>query len=168
MWRGANEAAARRLVEKIMPLVWQREPDIRVRIVGARPGPWVTAMGSDKRVEITGWVESLDREIAEASVIAAPTVFGGGVLIKVLRALAIGAPVVADASSLRSLEVPGEAALAARDDADFAAAILGVLQRRDETAAMAAAAAAFARRELTWERVTDAYVSAYTEAMASR
>ena len=74
-------------------------PDVRLRIVGARPGAEVKRLGDRSRVDVVGWVESLDSEVRSASVVACPTEFGGGVLMKFLRALALGAPSVVDESS---------------------------------------------------------------------
>lgn len=99
-----NRAAVEWLLEAVMPLVWQRRPDARIRLAGRG----LTLAGVDERVEITGFVEDLRDAYAGAAAVVVPLVHGAGSPLKFVEALAYGVPVVATPLAARGLAVvPG-------------------------------------------------------------
>jgi glycosyltransferase involved in cell wall biosynthesis len=95
----ANVAAARHLLEDIMPIVWRSRPDVRVEIVGKEPSSIVLALARSstnaERVAVTGEVQDIRPYLRRATLAIAPIVYGVGVQNKVLEAMAASAPVVA-------------------------------------------------------------------------
>jgi len=164
MWREANARAASRLAREIMPLVWRDHPDVRLRIVGAGPGPGVLDLTDDQRVVVVGRVASLDDELMSGSVVACPTVYGGGVLMKLLRALALGAPVVTDVATAFSAGVGSDVAALASSDAAFADRLRECLEAPQAAAALGARARAFVRANFGWPIVSERYTAAYVRA----
>jgi glycosyltransferase involved in cell wall biosynthesis len=117
----ANEAAALRLVQRVMPLVWTRRPDTRVVIAGKDPSSAVRALAGDPRVRVTGFVDDLRPFFSTATLVMAPLVYATGIQNKVLEAMACGAPVVASPKACEALNaVVGRDVLIGSDDRDLA------------------------------------------------
>jgi glycosyltransferase involved in cell wall biosynthesis len=130
----ANVTAAIRLVEEIMPYVWDRRPDAEVRIVGKDPAPEVQKLASAAngtgrgRVVVTGTVPDMAPYLQQAAVAVAPVPYGAGIQNKVLEAMACGTPVVASPQAVSALKAAdGEDLLVADDDGDFAVQIRRLL-----------------------------------------
>jgi GT2 family glycosyltransferase/glycosyltransferase involved in cell wall biosynthesis len=88
-----NVDAALALVHEVMPLVWARNDDVSVTIVGSDPPPEVAALASP-RVRVAGWVADLEPLMDHARALLAPLTYGAGLKGKVTQALAAGLPVV--------------------------------------------------------------------------
>jgi glycosyltransferase involved in cell wall biosynthesis len=139
-----NREGLRFLVDEVLPLVWDRRPDVRLTAVGRG----LTATPRDPRVQTPGFVEDLGGAYAAADVIAVPLLHGGGSPLKFMEGLASGLPVVATRHAARLVEdgVAGEHFLAAATAAEFAAALESVLGDPVEAAAIGAAGRALADR----------------------
>lgn len=88
-------AAAKRLVERVWPLVRRQVPDARLRIAGRRMDTLGLPAGDG--VEIQGEVPSGAEFMRDVSVLLFPPTGGSGMKVKVLEALACGLPVVTNA-----------------------------------------------------------------------
>jgi glycosyltransferase involved in cell wall biosynthesis len=122
-----NRDAALWLGRDIMPLVWARRPEARLWLVGRNPTPEVRALASD-RVTVTGEVPSVHEYLARCSTFVAPLRLGGGMRIKLIEALASGAPVVTTPVGSRGLGAePGRHLLVAQTAREFADAVACVL-----------------------------------------
>jgi glycosyltransferase involved in cell wall biosynthesis len=139
-----NVDAARWLVGEIMPRLRTLRAGVRLRLVGADPRGALAGLASAD-VDVTGWVPSLQPELARAAVVVAPLRVGGGQRMKVLEALAAGKAVVTTPRGAEGLLVPdGEPApLMLADSADAIAAataeLLGDWARRRALGARARA-----------------------------
>jgi polysaccharide biosynthesis protein PslH len=113
------------LLEKVMPLVWQRLADARLVVVGrglAQPPR------ADARVEMLGFVEDLEAVYASVDCAAVPLLEGGGSPLKFIEAMAHGLPVVATPRAAAGLEVQaGEHFLQADSPETFAGALVEAL-----------------------------------------
>jgi GT2 family glycosyltransferase len=88
-----NEDAVLRLASEVMPLLWEREPELRLRIVGADPTPAVQALESE-RIEVVGYVADPNTWLARARVLVSPIRFAAGINLKLLDAMAAALPFV--------------------------------------------------------------------------
>jgi len=88
-----NVLSVKFLLEKIVPLVRARVPDLRVLIAGKDPPQHLLDI-APPGVEFAGFLPSVDEFYARIAVIAAPLVTGGGIKIKVVEGLLSGLPVV--------------------------------------------------------------------------
>lgn len=106
----ANVAAALYLLNQVMPIVWERFPNVRVQIVGQNPPGQITsfAQRDPERVMVTGMVDDLRPYLAEATLAVAPILYGAGIQNKVLEALAMATPVVATPKAVAALDVQNE------------------------------------------------------------
>ncbi|WP_213351562.1 glycosyltransferase [Ancylobacter oerskovii] len=119
-----NIDAAEFLVRDVMPLVWLKNPDARLLLVGSHPTDAVKALAGD-RVEVTGWVsdEALWQHYRAARAAVIPLRFGAGIKSKVVEALSLGVPLVTTPIGTEGL--PGlEDIVNVREDAGALAASL--------------------------------------------
>jgi glycosyltransferase involved in cell wall biosynthesis len=148
----ANEAAALFLLQEIMPLIWRERPTARAVIAGAQPGPAIRRHGDHPQVTITGFVPDLRPYLRSAAVAVAPIRYGVGVQNKVLEAMAMALPTVAARQATVALGARhGEEVLVAESAAEFAAALLRLLSRPGERAALGGAGRKYVERAHSWE-----------------
>lgn len=161
----ANEAAARRLIDGVMPKVWRARPDARLVIAGKDPSDALKALAQPGRLEVTGFVEDLRDVMARATVLAAPLVYQAGIQNKVLEAMASGTPVVTSPSACAALDasVGVDLASAASDD-DFAAAVVRLLEDRPYRDAMGGAGRAYVERHHDWSVLAGRLIAIYEDA----
>ena len=125
----ANAAAALRLAQDIMPLVWRECPDTPVVLAGQDPPAAIRALARNPRVTVTGYVADMRTVLARAAVAACPLVYGRGVQNKVLEAMASGVPVVMSEAPARVFNgVADRDYVVADTDRDVAARIVGLLR----------------------------------------
>lgn len=98
-----NIDAARTLAREIMPIVWQKLPSAKLRIIGAEPTAEVLGLGASGSVEIAGYVEDLEAQLRSAAIFVAPLRFAAGLQYKVLEAMAAGLPVITTPAVNRGL-----------------------------------------------------------------
>jgi GT2 family glycosyltransferase/glycosyltransferase involved in cell wall biosynthesis len=88
-----NELAVRELVEKVLPDLTARQPDVTLRIVGADPSPYVLGLASD-RVHVVGKVPDPAPVLGSALLHVVPMRYGAGVKLKFVDSMAAGLPFV--------------------------------------------------------------------------
>ena len=93
--RPLNIQYLRFLAEKVWPHVRREIPDAELLVVGGGlPVKEHELLSNIPGVRLTGFVQDLELEYKSASVFAAPILSGGGVIVKILDAMAAGVPVV--------------------------------------------------------------------------
>jgi glycosyltransferase involved in cell wall biosynthesis len=123
-----NRDAALWLCGEILPLIRERRPSVETWLVGKNPTPDIIALARDW-VIVTGEVPSVEPYLRRCTLFVAPLREGGGMRIKLIEALAAGAPVVSTSLGAQGLGVESGHQLLLADDADdFAAAVLRALE----------------------------------------
>jgi glycosyltransferase involved in cell wall biosynthesis len=167
MFRRANVLAALMLGREVMPLVWRTLPAAELRVVGNRPTPSVLDLArAERRIVVTGDVPDLDGELLAADVVIAPSVLGGGILMKVLRAMALGCPVITSPGPADSVGGDATNLFVAGTPDEMVAAVHAVVESPDEAAARGRRAREHVGATFRWDDAVEAYLTAY--AMASR
>lgn len=93
--RPQNIESVRYFWKKVWPAVRERVPDAEFRVAGGGlPRDLEREMSEDPRAVVTGFVENIEEEYKSASVFVAPILTGGGIIVKILDAMAAGVPVV--------------------------------------------------------------------------
>ena len=167
----ANVSAVFYLVRDIMPLVWERRPQVRLYIVGANPPREIRRLAADHsgRVTVTGTVPDLRPYLRRAAVAVAPVLYGAGIQNKVLEAMACGAPVVATPQACGALEVvSGQDMLIASDAQQFARQILHVLDNQNLAMRLRLAGRRYVEAHHDWHVVAEKLEEIYTDVAADK
>lgn len=148
----ANTAAALFLAREIMPLVWARRPDVRLVIAGSSPPTAVQALAADRRIQVTGYLPDLRPSIAGATLAVCPLRYGVGIQNKVLEALALATPAVVARQAARALAARDRRdLLLAEQPAEYAGAILTLLDDPAWAARLGAAGRSYVERHHNWD-----------------
>jgi polysaccharide biosynthesis protein PslH len=132
-----NAQAARWMVERVLPAIRARRPDVSLTIVGRDPPAAVRQLAGDA-VTVTGRVPDLASHFASAAVVVAPLLSGSGTKLKVLEAMAAGRPVVATSIGAEGIGArDGEHLRVADGPERFAATVAELLDDRSEAARIA-------------------------------
>jgi glycosyltransferase involved in cell wall biosynthesis len=162
--RVANRAAAHFLLDEVWPRVRAARAGTTLWLVGANPSERLRRRAhDDPRLEVTGWVPDLAAVWAATDVALAPSIVGGGCLLKIIQPMAAGRPVVTT-----PLGTPQETAVVADGANAFATAVTALLDDRERWQRLATAGRRYVLREMDWERSMDKLETVYATALESR
>jgi glycosyltransferase involved in cell wall biosynthesis len=132
-WR-PNLDALGVLLDRIFPMVRNRDPGARLRIVGRRPPGWLLArLMKLPGVELYADVPDVRPHLAACAVMAVPLRIGGGSRLKILEALASGLPVVSTRIGAEGLALrPGRDYTRADTPEEVARALSDCLDQPDK------------------------------------
>ena len=116
-------------IEQVWPLLLVDHPDLRFDIVGKNPDSRLEqAAAAYPGITLRGFVPDLQEVYRDSRVSVAPLLFGSGMKVKVLDALARGMPTVTTSVGAEGIELePGKHLLVADLPADMAAQIATLL-----------------------------------------
>jgi len=144
MDRAYNLAGVTWFLDCVWPRIRERMPDVRFYIVGGRPPAELQARADNESCFVTGFVDDLAPWYRAATVFVSPMLVAGGLLQKVVDAMAFGAPVVATSVCNHGLgATPGEHLLMADTAEAFAAAVLALLHDPEARARLGSAGRRF-------------------------
>lgn len=162
-----NVDAALRLVHDIWPLVEERNADAVLSLVGDAP-PAELASTARARVQVLGGVPDVAPFLNRAAVCVAPLRRGGGMRVKVIEAFAAGKAVVASPLAVAGLAVePRRHFLEATTDAEFAAAIVELLEDAALRRSLAVAVRDWAADNVSAEQTAAAFERLYQRTIAA-
>jgi len=118
-----NENAALFLVNEIMPLVWQSEPNIKVCLAGANPSQKLLKV-ANHQVTITGWVDDIRKVFDSSKVFIAPMEQGTGLQNKLLEAMSMHLPCVSSKLANNALKAKPNDEIYVYDNAQHAATLI--------------------------------------------
>ena len=126
-----NVDAVKWLCSEIMPLVWEKLPDVSVTLLGSNPSTDVTALASN-RIRVAGYVPDVAPYFMGSRVFVAPMRFGAGLKGKVGHSLGFGLPVVTTAVGSEGFGMlAGTDFLLAESKEEFASAIVRLYSERE-------------------------------------
>lgn len=142
------------LVNNILPLVWEKRPDVNLLIAGANPHAKVLQLQSEK-VTVSGWVDDIRESYASAKIFIAPMQIGTGLQNKLLEAMAMGLPCITSELANNALNaIPNESVLVGNLPEDYSAHILRLLDNKQEANGLANAGHDFVQSHYSWEAMT--------------
>jgi sugar transferase (PEP-CTERM/EpsH1 system associated) len=149
-----NEDAILHFVDRILPLIAQSFPNVRLTVAGRSPGPRLQSLSrSNPRVRITGCVEDIRPYIAQAAVCIVPLRIGGGTRLKIYEAMAMGKPVVSTSIGAEGLPLlDGKDLLIADDAEQFANAVIRLLRDPDTGAKLGRHGRSVVSERFGWQR----------------
>ncbi len=137
--------------ERVLPLLRERRPNVKLAIVGADPPPAVRRLGDLPGVTVTGSVPQVQPYVQRSALTVAPLAIARGTQNKILESMAMGVPVVASRVAAGGVDaIPGEHLLVADTPEQYRDAILGLLEAPAERARFAAAGRARVLSHHAW------------------
>jgi glycosyltransferase involved in cell wall biosynthesis len=169
-YRKVNVDAALFFYNEVFPLIRNEIPDARFVIAGYGPPVELTSIpGRDPHVTVTGFVDDLDACYKQAEVFVAPILTGGGIIVKILDAMAAGIPVVTTSYGNEGIgAVPDRDMLVADDSANFAKSVIGMMNDPESARRIAENGQDFVRENFSMASVTRRFEAAYREILRER
>lgn len=157
-------------IEAVWPRLLAAHPDLSFHIVGRDPDArLLQASAPHPGIRLRGFVADLEQEYREARVSVAPLLFGSGMKVKVLDAMARGLPTVTTAVGAEGIDYQQRRQLAVADaPADMAAEIGALLQDRQRWDRQRRESRRLIRERYTWERLFRGMHAAMDGAVARR
>jgi glycosyltransferase involved in cell wall biosynthesis len=153
-----------KLEREVMPRVWARFPEARLRVVaGPQHEQYWKKRTLDRRIEMHGFVDDLRPLYARSSVVAVPLEVSAGTNIKVLEAMASGRAVVSTPVGCAGLGLQDDYdALIRADWPSFADAVCELLDSAERCQALAVRARRTAEDRFSWTAIADAACESYS------
>lgn len=125
----SNVIMLRRIVNNIMPSIWAKYPNIKLRIVGGFPVGEVKAYKSNPRIELIANVDEIAPHYFGARLFIHPHLGGTGIQNKLLEAMSSECPVVTTVTGNHGIYgIDGQDLLLADTDKEFVEKSLMLLQ----------------------------------------
>ena len=149
-----NSEAAIWFARSIFPHVKKQFSSVEFWIVGSNPTLKVRQLAELPGIHVTGTVDDVRPFYARAAVTIAPYRYGEGTKLKVLEAMASGAPVVSTPIGCQGINVKdGEHVAIVNSADDFAQRIVDLLRNEDLRRTLAARARALIEQEYSWKKI---------------
>ncbi len=160
----ANLDAVTWFMGEVLPRIKAERPDIEFWVTGDTDGVRVDALPNRAWAHFTGQLPDVKAAIGDAAVCVAPIRAGGGTRLKILEALALGAPVVSTHKGAEGLEVDdGDHLLLADTPETFAACVLHLLQNDTLAQHLSERGRARVAERYTWSVIGDRFNTVVTE-----
>jgi sugar transferase (PEP-CTERM/EpsH1 system associated) len=149
----ANFDAMIFFLRNVLPLIWAQRPHVTLRITGRTESVPLHQLPLNDNVILTGYLEDVRPAIAQSQICVVPMLTGGGTRLKILEAMALGTPVVSTNRGAEGLETtPGQDILIADAPAEFANAVLRLLDDETLQAKLSANGQQLVGERYSWER----------------
>ena len=154
-------------IEKIMPRVWNHQPEVKVWIVGKDPPPRLKAYTENAQINVTGTVEDIRPYLKKATISASPIPYGVGIQNKVLEAMACATPVVASRQAVSALNIRADEEVMVASDADeFAEKMLALFDSTELRSEVGRAGRKYVERNHDWGMVARQLSEIYSQTLA--
>jgi glycosyltransferase involved in cell wall biosynthesis len=155
--------------KEIMPLLREHHPGVVLRLVGIYPPPEVKALACDD-IQVTGPVPEIEPYFASAAVVVAPIRIGGGMRMKVLKAMALGKAIVTTPRGADGLAVDGSQPplVIADEPAEFAQAVAQLLKDEAARRELGRQARAYVTRHFSPQAYANRIEAIYAEMQAEQ
>ncbi|MCW3086056.1 MAG: hypothetical protein JWP12_3422 [Bacteroidetes bacterium] len=149
-----NVESVEYLVEKIMPYVWSKMPQVRLLISGASPNNKVKELESE-RVIVSGWVDDVRENYAKSKILIAPMQISIGLQNKLLEAMAMKIPCITSALANNALGAKhNEQIMVADNPQQYAMQVIELLQNEQKANTIALNGYRFAVDNFNWKSTT--------------
>ncbi len=149
-----NSEAAIWFARSVFPQVKKEITDTEFWIVGSNPTQEVRQLAELPGIHVTGTVDDVRPFYARAAITVAPYRYGEGTKLKVLEAMASGAPVVTTPIGCQGIKViDGEHVLIANSADEYAQRIVFLLRNEEVRKSLAARARSVIEREYSWKKI---------------
>ncbi len=139
------------LAKKVLPLIREKYPEIRLVLAGASPHGVVQKLASEN-VIVTGWVNDMREWYAGSRFFVAPMQIGTGLQNKLLEAMSMGLPCVTSTLANESLDAkPEKDVLIADTPEDVASQIFRLMEENTLAESLSRNGKQFVRNQFSWQ-----------------
>ncbi len=165
-----NEDSVLYFSKEILPLIWEKNPQVNFYVVGKSPAPAISNLGlADKRIIVTGRVDDVRPLMDAAQVFVVPLRIGGGTRLKILEAMAMQKAVVSTTIGAEGIQyTDGQNILLADTPENFAQKVLQLLSDPSKRMAMGEAGRKLVCSLYDWNIVGKKLNSIYLEITRAR
>lgn len=162
MWRDENIDAVLYFYRNIFGRIREEIPDVELHIVGGSPCQEVKSLASDPNVIVSGYVKDLLPCYLKADVSIAPMRVAGGIMCKILDAMAAGLPVITTSQGNEGINAKAnEQIIIADDPEEYANRTIEMLRDGNRRKIMGQSGVDFVRTNFNWEKVIKKTESIY-------
>ena len=156
-----NRDAVKWFIEKVLPLVKNKIPEIKFTIIGKEAPEWLNNY-KELGISVEGYVPKVQPYFNRANVFISPLFVGGGVRIKILEALSMELPVVASPIAAEGINARCEEGLfVCRDAGSFAASIINLCNNFESSRKLGRAGRKYILENNTWEKSAGIFIKNY-------
>lgn len=146
--------------QAVLPLIRTQIPEFRFTIVGSAPDSRVKDLARLPGVCVTGYVGDVRPHMQSMGIVVVPMRLGGGILNKLLQAMACGLPIVATSAALEGTEaVPSRHLLTAESAGEFASAVIRLAQDPALSQSLSRQGRAYVEGAHQWNTSVKAYIN---------
>jgi polysaccharide biosynthesis protein PslH len=165
----ANVTMAMHLVQKIMPIIWEHRPEVRLTIVGKDPSRDILSLRLNPSITVTGTVSDMRPYLKKATVAVVPIMYGAGIQNKVLEAMASSTPVVSTPQAVSATSaVLGQDVLVADNEQSFAREVLCLLDDPEKRQRVGQAGRRYVEAHHHWSTIAKRLVELYEQVITTR
>lgn len=165
----ANVSMVLHLVKNIMPLVWEKRPDVKLYVVGKNPPREIQELKENPAIVVTDTVRDIRPYLQRATAAVAPVTYGAGIQNKVLEAMACATPVISTSKAVSALNVlPGRDVLVADAPDQFAHLVLELLSRPEMQMAIGGAGRRYVETHHSWNGIAEKLEEVYLEEITKK
>jgi glycosyltransferase involved in cell wall biosynthesis len=163
--RKANQEALEEILDLLWPTIQLKQPDCRLRIAGKHlERKLLSRIENDPHIEYVGFIEDIDKFIAECTAFLAPIRLGGGLKMKITHALACGTPVVTTSVGAEGIPLTSEEGLFVSDDpSEMVGMVINLVRSTDRVERISAAAMASAKANFSLKGALGKYEDLYSD-----
>jgi glycosyltransferase involved in cell wall biosynthesis len=148
-----NQQGIRWFIDHVLPSVVRDVPGARLVVAGAAPPRWLLAKRS-AQVHVTGAIPDIRPYLADAAVVIAPLMIGGGTRVKILEAQAMGKPVVSTSLGAEGLALRHDESILIGDDPEsFARHVVRVVTDLATADRLGRAGRSHVLRHFNWDDI---------------
>jgi len=170
MHRPLNVEAVLYFANEIFPRILERVCEARFVIAGANPPDIVRGLAREgSRIEVLGRVDDLEGCYVSATVFVSPILVGGGIIVKILDAMAAGIPVVTTKYGNEGIgAMSGEEVLVADATDTYADAVVRLLSDPEANRRIGERGRDFVRGAYSAEAIGRIVLKTYRELLSAR
>ena len=116
-----NELAALHCVNNIMPLIWNKMPNVELWLVGANPSNKLLQLHINPLIKITGFVDDVKEVLSLGTIMLCPLKGKYGFRSRLIEAMALGLPLCVSSDAVYGMNIENEKGVyICNDDFEYA------------------------------------------------
>jgi sugar transferase (PEP-CTERM/EpsH1 system associated) len=150
----ANVTMVLDLVQSVMPLIWEKQPAVKLFIVGKDPPANIQNLNQHPSITVTGTVPDIRPYLWRSTIALAPITYGVGIQNKILEAMACATPVVTSSQAIEALTaVSGQDLLVADGAEQYADQVVRLIANHERQRSLGISGHAYVQAHHNWETI---------------